>query len=185
MADFKVYTKTGDKGQTSLVGGKRVPKNHERIMVYGTVDELNVNVGALRDIVGQERISKILIIIQNDLFVLGSLLANDGSSKVKMPSLSAEKIEFLEKQIDLMDEDLPALKNFILPGGHPTVSAAHICRVICRRAERLLVNVVERHDVDPICIMYLNRLSDYFFVLSRTLSRINNTVETPWIPDKS
>ncbi|NOY49188.1 MAG: cob(I)yrinic acid a,c-diamide adenosyltransferase [Chlorobi bacterium] len=185
MADFKVYTKTGDSGQTSLAGGKRVPKNHERIMVYGTVDELNAFVGALRDIVEQERISKILIIIQNDLFILGSLLANDGSSKVKMPSLSAVKIEFLEKQIDLMDKDLPALKNFILPGGHPTVSAAHICRVICRRAERLLVDVIERHEVDPLFIKYLNRLSDYFFMLSRTLARINNIAETPWIPDKS
>jgi cob(I)alamin adenosyltransferase len=185
MADIKVYTKTGDSGQTSLVGGKRVPKNHERIMAYGTVDELNVNVGALRDIVEQESLTKTLIIIQNDLFILGSLLASDGSSKVNLPSLSMQKIEFLEKQIDLMDEDLPAIKNFILPGGHPTVSAAHICRVICRRAERLLVDLTERKEVDTIYMKYLNRLSDYFFVLSRTLSTINNAVETPWIPDKS
>ncbi|PLX08853.1 MAG: ATP:cob(I)alamin adenosyltransferase [Marinilabiliales bacterium] len=180
----KVYTKTGDAGQTSLVGGKRVPKNHERIMVYGTVDELNVNVGALRDKIDDEKYINILIKIQNDLFVLGSLLAYDGSKKVKLPSLTYDSIEYLEKQIDVMDSQLPPIKNFILPGGHEAVSQSHICRVVCRRAERLLVDLMENNEVDLVYVKFLNRLSDYFFVLSRRLALYYKAKETPWIPDK-
>ncbi len=184
MAGVKVYTKTGDAGQTSLVGGKRVKKNHERIMVYGTVDEINVNVGALRDKLDNKNFIDVLIKIQNDLFVLGSLLAYDGSKEVKLPSLTKKNIDFLEEQIDIMDKDLPELRNFILPGGHPAVSQCHICRVVCRRAERLLVDLMENTDVDLTYVKYLNRLSDYFFVLSRSLAQYFNAPETPWIPDK-
>jgi cob(I)alamin adenosyltransferase len=185
MGEFKIYTKTGDAGQTSLVGGNRVPKNHERIEAYGTVDELNAFVGSLRDHLKDENIIKELILIQENLFVLGSLLAYDGGRDVKLQELREEDIKYLEQSIDKMVSVIPPLRSFILPGGHPAVSASHICRVVCRRAERLVINLVENFDINPIHLKYLNRLSDYFFILSRKLSQINGVVETPWIARKA
>lgn len=184
MKKFKVYTKTGDTGQTSLVGGKRVAKSDDRLNVYGTVDELNVNVGALRDKLKDDKLKDNLLKIQNELFVLGSLLAYDGSVEVKLPILTKDSISFLEEKIDEMDEVIPPLKNFVLPGGHEQISSAHLCRVVCRRAERLLVKLAENTEMDQIYIKFLNRLSDYFFVLSRYLAFINNVDEIPWKPDK-
>lgn len=184
MGDFKIYTKTGDAGLTSLVGGTRVSKNHERIEAYGTVDELNVYVGLLRDLLDKEELIDELIKIQNNLFVLGSLLAYDGLKKVKLPELKIEDVSFLEARIDKMEESLSALKTFILPGGHTAVSTCHICRVVCRRAERQVISLKENYEINPLHIAYLNRLSDYFFVLSRKLSQLYKITETPWIARK-
>lgn len=184
MGKFKVYTKTGDSGKTSLVGGTRVSKFHERIEAYGTVDELNAFVGSLRDEITIDELKKELVVTQENLFVLGSLLAYDGKKPVKLPDLKPQDIEFLEHRIDSMEESLPELKNFILPGGHPTVSKCHICRVVCRRAERMVIKLSQENNINPLHIKYLNRLSDYFFVLSRRLSILFNAEETPWIADK-
>jgi len=181
MGKFKIYTKTGDAGQTSLVGGIRVPKTHARIEAYGTVDELNVYIGLLRDLLREENIIGELINIQENLFVLGSLLAYDGQKKVKLPELRKEEIDILESSIDEMEKSLPTLKSFILPGGHTVVSTCHICRVVCRRAERQVIGLQEVCEINPLHIIYLNRLSDYLFVLSRYLSREYNAKETPWI----
>lgn len=184
MGEFKIYTKTGDAGQTSLVGGNRVAKNHERINAYGTVDELNVFVGSLRDQLEQEDIIKELILIQQNLFVLGSLLAYDGGRDVKLQELNENDIKNLEDSIDKMVALIPPLRNFILPGGHTAVSACHICRVVCRRAERLVISLMENFDINSVHLKYLNRLSDYFFILSRRIAQINGVEETPWIARK-
>jgi len=185
MGDFKIYTKTGDKGMTSLVGGSRVPKYHERIEAYGTIDELNAFVGVLADEIIQDDIKKDLIVIQGNLFVLGSLVADDGLKKVKLPELKDADVTFLEEHIDNMQSLLPELKSFILPVGHKAVSKCHVCRVVCRRAERLLIKLAENHDINPLYIKYLNRLSDYFFVLSRRLAQLFDVEEIPWIAPKS
>jgi len=184
MAKFKIYTKTGDAGQTSLVGGTRVSKTHERIEAYGTVDELNVFVGLLRDLLKNKEILSELIKIQENLFVLGSWLAYDAKRIVELPELRLEDIIFFENRIDEMEKSLPALKSFILPGGHTAVSTCHVCRVVCRRAERQVIALQENNEVNPLHIAFLNRLSDYFFVLSRSLSREFKAVETPWIARK-
>ena len=178
---MKIYTKTGDKGTTALFGGSRVSKSHERINAYGTVDELNAYIGLLRDQEVNEKRVGIMTEIQDRLFTTGSILATaPGNTKVKIPYLKTEDIEFLEKEIDAMDADLPSMKNFILPGGHPSVSFYHIARCVCRRAERLVVALNEQEHVDPIVIVYLNRLSDYLFVLGRKISKELNAGETPW-----
>lgn len=184
MGKFKIYTKTGDAGQTSLVGGTRVSKNHARIEAYGTVDELNVFVGLLRDLLENKETISELIATQENLFVLGSWLAYDEKKKVKLPELRQEDIEFLENRMDKMDKTLPPLKSFILPGGHTAVSTCHICRVVCRRAERQVIGLMENYEINPLHIVYLNRLSDYFFVLSRNLSIEFQATETPWIARK-
>ncbi len=182
---FKVYTKTGDKGKTSLFGGARVPKNHIRIESYGTVDELNSYIGLIRDSIDNQTIRKILKEIQDRLFTLGAILATDPSkSKMKTPDLYAEDISFLETEIDKMEEKLPPLKYFILPGGHVTVSHCHIARCVARRAERLAVALDAEEPILPIVIQYLNRLSDYLFVLSRFLTKELGTEEITWIPRK-
>jgi cob(I)alamin adenosyltransferase len=180
---FKVYTKTGDKGETSLIGGTRVPKHHIRIESYGTVDELNSYIGLIRDQNINEQSKTILIEIQDRLFTIGSSLASDPEkSKMKIPDLKEEDILFLEREIDKMDESLPEMKSFVLPGGHTTVSFCHIARCVCRRAERLTIQLSENDYVNELVIKYLNRLSDYLFVLSRKLSQDLNASEIPWKP---
>lgn len=179
---FKIYTKTGDKGQTGLFGGKRLPKNHIRIEAYGTVDELNSYIGLLRDLNEDKNTSQILKEIQDRLFTLGSNLASDPSKNMQTPDINESDIELLEKEIDKMNKILPALKNFILPGGHPTVSHCHIARCVCRRAERLTVALDQIESIEPILIKYLNRLSDYLFVLCRKFSFDLKVDEIPWNP---
>ena len=180
---MKIYTKKGDTGTTQLIGGTRVPKHHVRIESYGTVDELNSFIGLLRDqdITENHRVN--LIEIQDRLFTIGSSLASDPEkSKMKIPGLSEGDVLFLEKEIDKMDEVLPEMKSFVLPGGHTTVSYCHLARCVCRRAERLATHLSEIDFVEPLVIKYLNRLSDYLFVLSRMLARELNAPETQWKP---
>lgn len=180
---FKVYTKTGDKGQTSLIGGTRLPKHHIRIEAYGTVDELNSWIGLLRDQTIDERGIKTLLETQDRLFTIGSLLAADPEkNKMKLPDIKEEDIVFLEKEIDAMEEILPPMKSFVLPGGHTIVSYCHLARCVCRRGERAVLRLAENEKVDELVYKYLNRLSDYLFVLSRKLSQDLKANETPWIP---
>lgn len=182
MKEFKIYTKQGDKGETSLIGGKRVPKYHDRIEAYGTVDELNSFVGLIRDAHIDEASRKSLIIIQEKLFTLESILATDPESEIgrKLPVLREEDVVFLEQEIDKMNIELPAITNFILPGGHTVVSYTHIARTVCRRAERIVLRLARDYPVDELVIKYLNRLSDYFFVLSRKFTKDFNAREIPW-----
>jgi cob(I)alamin adenosyltransferase len=181
---FKIYTKTGDKGETSLIGGTRVPKHHIRIEAYGTVDELNSYVGLIRDLITEKHNQcKLLIEIQDRLFTMGSILAADPEkNKMKLPELIATDIELLEKAIDEMDKHLPEMKHFVLPGGHPTISHLHIARCICRRAERAVLHLNELFPVNELTYKYLNRLSDYLFTLSRQLALDYNATEIKWIP---
>ena len=182
---FKIYTKTGDKGSTSLIGGTKVPKSDLRIETYGTVDELNSWIGLLNDQLADETIQPELREIQDRLFTIGSSLATDAEKepKMKLPDLHAGDIEFLEKRIDDMTAMLPIMKSFILPGGHPTVSSIHIARCVCRRAERLAVGM-KHHKlfVDEKLIQYLNRLSDYLFTLARFAGQKLGALEIAWKP---
>jgi len=180
---MKIYTKTGDKGQTSLIGGTRVPKYHLRIETYGTVDELNSHIGLImcQDIEAYDQ--KLLKEIQDRLFTIGSSLAADPeTSKMKIPDLHDTDITLLENEMDLMNEKLPALKHFVLPGGNTVVSYCHIARCVCRRAERLTVALAENSFVDERVTVYLNRLSDYLFVLARKLTVFLEAEENIWIP---
>jgi cob(I)alamin adenosyltransferase len=180
---MKIYTKTGDQGQTSLIGGTRVPKHHLRIESYGTVDELNSFIGLIRDQQVSEHQQNLLKEIQDRLFTIGSALASDPEkSKMKIPDLHQEDIELLEKEIDTMTADLPELRHFILPGGSNAVSFCHLARCVCRRAERICVHLSEDSFVDEKVMVYLNRLSDYLFVLSRKLCFDNQIEENKWIP---
>lgn len=182
---MKVYTKKGDTGLTGLIGGTRVPKSSLRIDAYGTVDELNSYMGLLRDNAISDAYKKEIIVIQDRLFTLGSWLASDPEkSKMTLPEIKAEDIEVLEKSIDKMDEELEPMKFFVLPGGHQTVSFCHIARCVCRRAERLVVELNETAKQNPVIISYLNRLSDYLFVYSRYLTFKLNAEEIPWVPKK-
>jgi cob(I)alamin adenosyltransferase len=180
---FKIYTKTGDKGETSLIGGTRVPKHHIRIESYGTIDELNSFIGLIKDQEIDEASRSILNEIQDRLFTIGSSLASDPEkSKMKIPDLKPEDITLLESQMDTMDKELPEMRSFILPGGHTTVSYCHIARCVCRRAERNIILLSQSSFVAPLVIQYLNRLSDYLFVLGRFLAMKLNVAETPWKP---
>ncbi len=182
---MKIYTKTGDKGTTSLIGGTKVPKSHLRIEAYGTVDELNSYIGLCKDLLTDEQGKKILLEVQDRLFTIGSSLACDPikEPKMRIPDLKEADIELLEKEIDRMEETLPAMKNFILPGGHTTLSHLHIARCVCRRAERCCVRLeLESLEVEEIIIKYLNRLSDYLFVLSRYTGHQVKVEEIPWKP---
>ncbi|MDZ4681206.1 MAG: cob(I)yrinic acid a,c-diamide adenosyltransferase [Saprospiraceae bacterium] len=181
---LKIYTKTGDKGETALFGGKRLPKSHLRIDAYGTVDELNSYIGLVRDCTADETMRALLKRIQDCLFVLGSHLATDPEKPMSLPPLHDSDVEALEKAIDAMNESLPTLKHFILPGGHTTVSFCHIARTVCRRAERLTVALALESEVDALLIRYLNRLSDYLFVLSRKLGQDLGAEEVVWMPGK-
>lgn len=178
---MKIYTKTGDKGQTSLFGGTRVAKHHIRIAAYGTVDELNSYIGLIRDQeIAQESI-KTLLEIQDRLFTMGSILATESeNNKVRVPLLTNSDITFLENEIDKMNAQLPEIKSFVLPGGHPTVSFCHIARCVCRRAERAVSQLSELEKVDELVIIYLNRLSDYLFVLARKIAKDKGSKETSW-----
>jgi len=178
---MKIYTKTGDTGSTSLFGGKRVSKADLRIEAYGTIDELNAHVGLLRDQEVNKKREVILIEIQDRLFTIGSILAVEpGNTKVKVPALLADDISVLEKEIDTMDAQLPPMRSFVLPGGHPSVSVCHITRTVCRRAERLVIALDAVEKVDVLVIQYLNRLSDFLFMLSRKMAQETGATETPW-----
>lgn len=182
---MKIYTKTGDKGTTSLIGGTKVSKAHLRIEAYGTVDELNSWTGLCRDTIADEKSRSILREIQDRLFTLGSSLACDPEKepKMKIPDLHEADITLLEYEIDSMNEKLPPMKNFILPGGHPAVSNLHIARCVCRRAERCCVRLeAENSAIESIVLKYLNRLSDYLFVLARYIGSLLNSEEVPWKP---
>ena len=182
---FKIYTKTGDKGTTSLIGGTKVPKSHLRIESYGTVDELNSHIGYCNDLIQNPTVNGLMKEIQDRLFTIGSSLATDPEkeSAMKIPDLKEEDITLLENEMDKMDESLPAMKSFVLPGGHPIVSSLHIARCVCRRAERSCVRMqYEQMEVDEKVIKYLNRLSDYLFVLSRFIAQELGVSEVPWKP---
>ncbi|MBT6438647.1 MAG: cob(I)yrinic acid a,c-diamide adenosyltransferase [Flavobacteriales bacterium] len=180
---MKVYTKTGDAGKTSLIGGTRVFKNHIRIEAYGTVDELNSYIGLIRDQQVDNRMKATLLEIQDRLFTIGSSLASDPEkSKMKIPDLLEIDVEFLEKEIDFMNDLLPEMKSFVLPGGHQAVSFCHIARCVCRRAERISIELNQNEFVAKPVIKYLNRLSDYLFVAARQLTEQLKVEETPWKP---
>ena len=179
--EWKIYTKKGDTGQTSLLGGSRVEKNHPRIEAYGTLDEFNSFVGFLRDQVMDDRQKQVLLRVMEVIFIAESHLAADNPDLIKsLPGFSEEDITLLEKEIDFMNESLPPLTRFILPGGHPAVSSAHIARTVCRRAERQVISMQKDFPSDPIIIRYLNRLSDYLFVLARKLTMDYGAQEIPW-----
>ena len=178
---MKIYTKKGDTGNTGILGGTRLPKHHIRIESYGTIDELNSHIGLLRDQLDEKASIDELIKIQEELFTIGSQLASDPvKNKMELPMIDLEDIEYLEKRMDEMDANLPEMRFFVLPGGHVAVSQAHICRCVCRRAERLCVALKENEPVNELILQYLNRLSDYFFVLSRQLTSDLKVEETPW-----
>lgn len=182
---FKIYTKTGDKGNTSLIGGTKVPKSHLRIESYGTIDELNSFIGLCSDHISHLSKKIFLKEIQDRLFTIGSSLACDPDKEplMKIPDLHTADIEQLEAEIDKMEAELPAMKSFILPGGHVAVSTLHVARCVCRRAERICVHMQEEQlFVDPLVIQYLNRLSDYLFVLSRYIGYLLEVAELPWKP---
>ncbi len=182
---IKIYTKTGDTGNTSLIGGTKVPKSHLRIESYGTVDELNSYIGLANDLLQHAHTNQMLKEIQDRLFTIGSSLACDPDKEplMKIPDLKETDVELLESEIDKMNESLPPMKSFILPGGHQAVSTLHVVRCICRRAERICVHMQEEQlFVDPLVIKYLNRLSDYLFVLSRFASHFLQVAEIPWKP---
>ena len=182
---LKIYTKTGDLGKTSLIGGTKVPKSNIRIEAYGTVDELNSFIGLTGDQLNHEHSKTVLKEIQDRLFTIGSSLACDPEKEpaLKIPDLKETDIVILEKEIDKMNEELAPMKSFILPGGHVSISTAHVTRCVCRRTERLCVNMLENNlFVDPLVIKYLNRLSDYFFVLARYIGHQLNVEDIPWEP---
>lgn len=189
---MKIYTKTGDKGTTALFGGTRVSKHHIRIESYGTVDELNSYIGLIRDQEIDTDTTNTLIKIQNELFIVGAMLATppnkeilkNGEKRLNIHKINDASILFLENEMDRMNESLPEMTHFILPGGHTTVSFCHIARCVCRRAERLSVTLDEQESIDMNVIRYLNRLSDYLFVLARKLSEDLQIEEVKWIPEK-
>ncbi len=180
---FRIYTKTGDKGETSLIGGTRLPKYHIRIEAYGTVDELNSHIGLLRDLTSDSTVQDLLIGIQDRLFTIGSHLAADPEkNRMQLPPIFEEDVVVLEKAIDAIDAIVPEMKSFILPGGHVNVSQCHIARCVCRRAERAVLRLAENEPVEEIHAKYLNRLSDYLFMLSRWYTHSLGALEIPWKP---
>lgn len=189
---MKIYTKTGDKGTTALFGGTRVAKHHIRIESYGTVDELNSHIGLIRDQEIDTKSKEILVHIQDRLFTLGAILATDpektilksGKERLNIPRIIEDDIELLEKEMDTMNDSLPAMTHFVLPGGHTTVSYCHIARCVCRRAERLATLLNEQEPIDEQVLKYLNRLSDYLFVLARKLTYTLQAEEILWVPKK-
>ncbi len=190
---MKIYTKTGDKGTTSLYGGTRVPKYNNRIEAYGTIDELNSFLGLLRDQEISAKDKNFIIQIQTDLFTVGAVLATppekeilkNGEKRLKIPLINNRDIEKLEQEIDTIDSKLEPMTHFVLPGGHTTVSYCHVSRSICRRAERLINYLHSEIEVDANVLKYINRLSDYLFVLARKLTYDLSIEETKWVPDKN
>lgn len=189
---MKIYTKTGDKGTTALFGGTRVPKHHIRIESYGTIDELNSHIGLIRDQAIDPIHKKVLMEIQDRLFTVGAILATDpekttlknGKDRLNIPKISESDIKLLEDNMDNMNAALPPMTNFVLPGGHQTVSFCHIARTVCRRAERLASHLNDMEPFQSETLMYINRLSDYLFVLARKLSHELQAEEIKWIPKK-
>lgn len=189
---MKVYTKTGDTGTTALFGGTRVPKHHIRIESYGTVDELNSHIGLIRDQEINSHYKDVLIEVQDRLFTVGAILATppeketlkNGEKRLQNLGILETDIDYLEKEIDAMEDSLPQMTHFVLPGGHTTVSYCHIARCVCRRTERLAVHLNDIEPTDELVIKYLNRLSDYLFVLARKLSFDLKADEVQWIPRK-
>lgn len=180
---MKIYTKKGDTGETALFGGSRVMKDNVRIEAYGTVDELNAMLGHLNDRLSEEQIQTVLPAIQERLFTIGSNLASDPSKQhLVKPDLNEADVQLLEDEIDQMNESLPELKNFILPGGHPLVSLAHIARTVCRRSERKIIALHGIEQVDTAILIYINRLSDYLFVLARFIAFTLKIDEIHWKP---
>ncbi len=180
---MKIYTKSGDKGMTSLLGGARVKKSHARIEAYGTCDELNAWVGLIRDQDIFDRYSEQLREIQDRLFTIGSVLATDPNKDMMgLPDLKNEDVQALEIAMDTMSAELPELRSFILPGGHQIVSYCHLARTVCRRCERLIIRLQEEEGVNDMIVKYVNRLSDYFFVLSRKLALDNGVTDVAWTP---
>jgi cob(I)alamin adenosyltransferase len=180
---MKIYTKTGDAGKTSLIGGTKVLKSDLRIEAYGTVDELNSHIGLVSDFCNDDKSKTVLKEIQDRLFTIGSELACDPEKNINMPipDLHESDIKLLEDEMDKMDEELPVMKKFILPGGLPAVSFAHVARCVCRRAERCCVRLKENGgEVNPLIIKYINRLSDYLFILARYIGMKNNATEIIW-----
>lgn len=180
--EFKIYTKTGDDGSTGLVGGSRVKKYDVRLEAYGTVDELNAAIGVIRSNKLPDDVSEILVEIQNKLFNIGSRLASDkkGDEFTKKLSITEKHISFLENAIDEMEKDLPELTHFILPGGDGSAAQCHVARTVCRRAERRILEFAEHEKVQPEILKYINRLSDFLFVLARKLAAISRIGEKPW-----
>lgn len=189
---MKIYTKTGDNGTTALFGGTRVKKHHIRIESYGTIDELNSWLGLVRDQQIDAHSKEILLMVQENLFTIGAILATapekailkSGKERLNIPKISTVDIELLEKEIDIMEETLPTMTHFILPGGHTHVSYCHIARTVCRRGERLASHLNENEPFDPNVLSFINRLSDYLFVLARKLSKDLGAEETKWVPEK-
>ena len=177
---MKIYTKTGDKGKTALLSGNRVPKYHKRIEAYGTIDELNSFVGLLRSFDINAQIINTLINIQNKLLNLGTMLAADEQTKFEIPKVTEADIIFLENKIDKYNSELPKLTKFILPGGNQEIAHCHVCRTICRRAERQVVELSEQFQISDIAVKYLNRLSDFFFVLARKITADTSCEEIVW-----
>jgi cob(I)alamin adenosyltransferase len=190
---MKIYTKTGDKGKTSLIGGNRVAKYHIRIEAYGTIDELNSHIGLIRDQNIDSHTKQILIGIQNNLFTLGAILATppdkeklkNGKDRLSIEKIHDNWVTLLEEEMDMMNLSLPTMKHFVLPGGHTAVSFCHIGRCVCRRAERICTLLHEESPINELILVYLNRLSDYLFVLARKLTIDNNSEEIKWIPTKN
>lgn len=177
---MKIYTKTGDEGKTGLFGGGRILKSELRIESYGTVDELNAVIGLLRDHLSEETLRSVLFTIQNRLFTIGAHLATEPGKEGAAPDLLVEDVQLLEEEMDRMDESLEPLRNFILPGGHPSISYCHLARTVCRRAERRAVALAQLEEVPAILIQYLNRLSDYFFILGRYQAKAIGVEEVAW-----
>lgn len=183
---MKIYTKGGDQGETSLFSGTRVPKHHLRIESYGTLDELNAFLGLVRDQDIQKQHNDFLIVIQDRLFRIGSHLATEydkAKAMQKLPQIKEDDVHLIEAEIDRLNEDLPPMTNFILPGGHPAVSHCHVARCVCRRAERLVAALHEITDFDDSILKFINRLSDYLFVLCRSLSQNLDADEIKWYPE--
>lgn len=181
---MKIYTKKGDSGETSLFGGQRVMKDDSRIEAYGTTDELNSFIGQLISSVDHEGVIQFLLQVQNEIFIMGSMLSMPGENTFKIPEISEKQITEIENEIDNMEANLEPLRNFILPSGHEQISRCHICRTVARRAERRVISLEQMEDVNPLIKKYLNRLSDYFFVLSRFLAFELGIQETIWKPNK-
>jgi len=180
---MKIYTKKGDTGTTGLIGGTRVLKSSLRIESYGTVDELNSYIGVVRDHISDQTYIDQLIEVQDRLFTIGSSLASDpDKSNMKIPDLHETDIQLLETWMDTMDEQLPEMRYFVLPGGHPAVSFCHVARCVSRRAERIIVDLAQHEFVAPLVGAYMNRLSDYLFVLGRKIAQDMNASEQPWKP---
>ncbi|MGK0413252.1 MAG: cob(I)alamin adenosyltransferase [Polaribacter sp.] len=190
---MKIYTKTGDNGTTALFGGTRVKKYNSRIESYGTVDELNAYIGLIKDQEISKEVKDSLLKIQNELFTLGAMLATppeketlkNGKERLNIPKIDEASILFLENEIDEMDAVLPQMTHFILPGGHQAVSFCHVARCVCRRAERLSVELNDEEPLNENILKYLNRLSDYLFVLARKLTKDLEVAEIKWIPQKN